>query len=73
MADRVTSDLDIYRSAKALIDQHGDLGAELHAAQRADELLEAGDMDGRRVWHRVLEAVQELTSKEPPGEGAAVH
>ena len=40
---------------------------------RADELLEAGDMDGRRVWLRVLEAVQELTSKEPPGEGAAVH
>ncbi len=40
---------------------------------RVDELLEAGDMAGRRVWHRVLEAVQELTSKEPPGEGAAVH
>ena len=42
-------------------------------AMRADERLEAGDMDGRRVWLRLLEAVQELTSKEPPGEGAAVH
>ena len=40
---------------------------------RADELLEAGDMDGWRVWLRVLKAVQELTSKEPPGKGAAVH
>ncbi len=70
---RVTSDLDIYRTANALIKQHGDMGAEMHAAQRADELLEAGDMDGRRVWHRVLQAVQELMSKEPPGEGAAVH
>jgi len=73
VADRVTSDIDIYRSAKALIDQHGEFEAELHAAQRADELLEAGDMDGRRVWLRVLEAVRELTSKEPPGEEAAVH
>ncbi len=69
----MTTDLDVYRSAKALIDQHGEFEAKLHAAMRADELLEAGDMDGRRVWLRVLEAVRELTSKEPPGEGAAVH
>jgi len=59
----MTSDLDIYRSANALIKQHGDR-AELHTAMRADELLEAGDMDGRRVWLRVLEAVRELTSRE---------
>ena len=69
----MTPDLDIYRTANALINQHGDMGAEMHAAMRADELLEAGDMDGRRVWLRVLEAVRELTSKGPPGEGAAVH
>ena len=69
----MTSDLDIYRTAKARIRQHGEQRAELHAATRADELLEADDMDGRRVWLRVLEAVQELTSKEPPGEGPAVH
>ena len=69
----MTTDLDIYRTANTLIKQHGDTGAEMHAAMQADELLEAGDMDGRRVWLRVLEAVQELTCKEPPGEGAAVH
>ena len=68
----MTSDLDIYRSAKALIDQHGEFEAELHAAQRADELLEAGDMEGRRVWLRVLEAAQEL-AKPKPDEGDAVH
>ncbi len=39
---------------------------------RADELLEAGDMDGRRVWLGVLEAVRELSSKELP-KGTAVH
>ncbi len=34
---------------------------EIHAAQRADALLEQGDMDGRRVWLRVLDAVKELS------------
>ena len=32
-------DLDIYRSAKLLIDQHGD-EAPVHAAMRVDEMLE---------------------------------
>ena len=39
---------------------------------RADKLHEAGDMDGRRVWLRVLEAVLELTKPEPD-KGDAVH
>ncbi len=49
----VTSDLDIYRSAKLLIDQHGE-GAARHAAMRADELTEASDMKrpGRVVEDR---------------------
>ena len=68
----MTSDLDIYRTANALIKQHGERWAELHAAMRADELLEAGDMDGRRVWLRVLEAVLEL-AKPKPDEADAVH
>ena len=42
------SDFEIYRAAQATIQEHGD-GAGLHAARRADELLAAGDMDGRRV------------------------
>jgi hypothetical protein len=64
-------DLDIYRTAKVLIDRYGD-GASLHAAGRADELLDKGDMEGRRVWLRVHEAVLELV-KETPGEGEATH
>ncbi len=35
------SDLDIYRAANELIKQHGD-DAAIHAAMRADELMEAG-------------------------------
>jgi hypothetical protein len=68
----MTSDLDIYRTANTLIERHSDIGAEMHAAMRADELLAAGDMDGRRVWLRVLEAVLELTKPEPD-KGDAVH
>ncbi len=44
-----------------------------HDVNQLNAILEAGDMDGRRVWHRVLEAVRELTSKAAPGEGVAVH
>ncbi len=67
----MTADLDIYRTAKVLIDRYGD-GASLHAASRADELLDKGDMEGRAVWIRIQEAMLELL-KEAPGDGEAVH
>ena len=62
-------DLDIWRSAKALIDSYGD-DATIHAAMRADKLLAQGDMDGAGTWRRVLAAVKELERTEPEG---AVH
>ena len=65
-------DLDIYRSAKLLIDQHGD-EAPIHAAMRVDELLEASDLDGYTVWKRVLKAAEELLVKGPSKKGAKVH
>ncbi len=49
-------DLDIYRSARALVQQHGP-DAPIPAAMRADELLEAGDLAGYTVWKRILRAV----------------
>ncbi len=61
----MTSDLDIYRSAQALIKQHGQ-DAPIHAAMRADKLLEACDLDGAAMWKRVIKAVEELLSKERP-------
>ncbi len=64
-------DLDIYRSAQALIKHHGE-DAPIHAAMRADAMLEAGDLGGYAVWKRILRAVEELQGTEPkPGE--AVH
>ncbi len=65
----VTSDLDIYRSANKLIEQHGK-DAPIHAAMRADELMEAGDMDGRAVWLRILAAIDELRWRGATGAAA---
>lgn len=39
------NDLDVYRTAKLLIGQHGD-GAGIEAAMRADAMLEQGDLEG---------------------------
>ena len=58
-------DLDIYRSANVLVKRHG-ADAPIHAAMRADELLEAGDLGGCAVWKRIIKAVGELLSKERP-------
>ncbi len=47
----MTSDLDIYHSAKPLVDQHGE-DAATEASLQAGRLLAAGDMDGQRAWVR---------------------
>ena len=62
-------DLDIYRSANVLVTRHGE-DAPIHAAMRADKLLEKGDLGGYAVWKRILRAVEELLSKgRPDGAG----
>ncbi len=64
----MTSDLDIFRSANVLIREHGE-DAALEAAQRADAMLEKGDMEGAAVWRRVLRAVEEMQrTRQVPGE-----
>ncbi len=61
----MTTDLDIYRTAKLLVDQHG-AEAPIHAAMQADAMLEHGDMDGRAVWLRIIKAVEELLDTRSP-------
>ena len=51
--------------------QHGE-DAVIHAAMRADAMLEAGDLDGYGVWKRVLRAVGELQGTAPRA-GTRVH
>lgn len=45
----MTSDLDLYRSAKQLMAQHGDEAA-IQAAYQADAMLGRGDLNGAAVW-----------------------
>ena len=63
--------LDIYRTADLIVKQHG-AKAPIEAALRADAMLEKGDLDGQRVWLRILAVVNELLDTQP-GDGAAVH
>ena len=56
--------IDIWRTARLLIDRHGDL-ATIEAARRADEMTAKGDMDGRRVWLDVLNAIDDLQGVRP--------
>jgi hypothetical protein len=55
----VTSDPDIYRAAKLLIDRYGE-DALHRAAERADRLLEDGDMIGAATWRCILKVIEEL-------------
>ena len=43
MSGATVAEIDIYRTAKLLVDRHGP-DAPIHAAMWADELLAAGDM-----------------------------
>jgi hypothetical protein len=53
----VVNDLDILRSAKLVIDHHGP-DALIHAARRADALLERGDVQGYEVWLAILAVLE---------------
>lgn len=70
LAQAMIFDPDIYRTAKLLVDQHGE-DAPIEAALKADAMLEKADMDGRAVWLRILAAVETLLAEAP--DGATVH
>jgi hypothetical protein len=63
---RVVEDIDIWRTAKLLVNRHSK-DAPIVAAQRCDELLDAGDLDGQRTWKRILAAIDKLVREAPKG------
>ncbi len=65
------SDLDLWRAAQIMIKRYGD-GAATEAAMRADEFLDQGNLDGQRLWIRIMHTIEELQRK-PPRDGEAVH
>ena len=65
-------EIDIYRSAKLLVDRHGE-DAPIFAAMQTDKCLEAGDLDGKAVWMGVIRAIKELLDQQPPSDNQVVH
>ena len=63
--------LDQYRAAKLLIDQHGD-DAKAHAMRRVLAMRKAGDDAGEWAWMGVFDAVLDLEANGP-GIGQTVH
>ena len=61
----MTSEVHIYRTAKLLVDQHGE-DAPIHAAMRTGELMAKGDLDGQAIWKLILKAIDELPANERP-------
>jgi hypothetical protein len=62
------TDLDIYRAANMLIEQHG-ADALIEAGRMIDRMLDHGDLEGRAVWRRIKTAIEALQAA-PKG---AVH
>lgn len=60
----MTEEIDIWRAAHLLVKRHGE-DAAIVAAQRADELMAQGDLDGQRIWLRILATVRELQRIKP--------
>jgi len=65
------SDLDLWRAAQIMVKRRGE-GAATEAAMRADEYLDEGNLDGQRIWMRILRAIEELL-RERPREDEPVH
>jgi hypothetical protein len=66
----MSSDRDIWAAALLMVKRYGD-DAVMEAAARAGELLEAGDLEGCAIWHRILDAIERLQATKP-AEGEKV-
>ncbi|APR53881.1 hypothetical protein CA223_15700 [Sphingomonas koreensis] len=56
-------DREIWACAHQLMRQHG-TEAWFHAAQRADELLASGEIEGHRTFLRILDRIKQLEQLE---------
>jgi hypothetical protein len=58
------SDIDIWRCAQLMINNHGEEAA-MEAATMADEFLSKGNIEAQRVWMRIAKAIDELQMVQP--------
>ncbi len=45
--------------------KHDGADATVHAAMQADAMLDKGDLEGKRVWLRIMKAIEEMQRTEP--------
>jgi hypothetical protein len=64
-------DIDIWRAAEQMRELY-EAEAAVHAAMRADKLMDHGDAEGFEMWKRVVAAINELDRLES-GNGEAKH
>jgi hypothetical protein len=64
----MTPGRDVWQAAVLMVKRYGD-DAMLEASERADQLLDEGDMAGSETWHRILNAIGRLQPRAP-AEGA---
>ena len=57
---------EIWQSAAIMIKRFG-AEAAIQASTRADELLEAGDINGAATWRAIIRAIDELQRDTPTG------
>jgi hypothetical protein len=67
----MADDLDIYRSAKVIIDQYGD-GAGDHAAKMSREMAAKDDTVAFTMWKLIQAAIDELQERMP-AKDSTVH
>jgi hypothetical protein len=65
------SDDEIFDEADLLLQRHGH-DAVAVAVWRANQLLGQGNMEGYRMWRRIILVMDDLFAIGPP-EGASVH
>jgi hypothetical protein len=63
----MTDDLDIFRAAKLVIDNHRE-DAALYSAARTTVHAGEGDTGGAAIWHQIAAAIEELQRERRPGE-----
>ena len=63
----MTSDPDIHRAAKLLMDRDGK-DAAFVAGRREAELASRGDIEGVAAWRAIRRAIKELQRGREPGE-----
>lgn len=59
--------IDLWRAADMMMKLYGE-DAALHAAMRADALLDQGDTEGFFTWKRIARAIDDLVRKPSADE-----